>query len=93
MASNERVRILVVDDEKAVREFVQHALVSVGFDVCTATDGDEAVELGLRGRVEHLVGDRWALVVVMDQCGGVDEFDDHRKVGVFWSHRACCSGA
>ena len=36
-------KILVVDDDKAILEMVKFALESEGFEVATATDGDEAL--------------------------------------------------
>lgn len=38
-------KILVVDDSRAVRTVVEKTLASVGYDVVTAADGLEAVEL------------------------------------------------
>ena len=37
-------RILVVDDEKDVRDYLQTALEDAGFEVETATNGAEALE-------------------------------------------------
>ena len=39
-----RPRILVVDDEQMVREFVQKALENAGYDVITASNGREALD-------------------------------------------------
>jgi len=39
----EQVRILVVDDEKTVRKFLQRTLQEAGYDVATAADGEEAL--------------------------------------------------
>jgi DNA-binding response OmpR family regulator len=38
-------RILVVDDEPRILRFVRLSLVSYGFDVITASDGDNALKL------------------------------------------------
>ena len=38
-------RILVVDDERSMRDFLKILLVKEGYDVITAQDGDEALEL------------------------------------------------
>jgi len=43
MASS-RVRLLVVDDEPAIREVASALLASEGYDVSTAEDGMEALE-------------------------------------------------
>ena len=37
------VRILVVEDEPGVRDFVKRGLLSVGYDVATAEDGEQAL--------------------------------------------------
>ena len=39
-----RPRILVVDDEQMVREFIQKALENAGYDVITASNGREALD-------------------------------------------------
>lgn len=38
-------RILVVDDEPSVREFVERALHHFGYEVMSATDGNSALEI------------------------------------------------
>lgn len=38
-------RILVVDDDESILDFVREALEDEGFEVVTATDGAEALEL------------------------------------------------
>lgn len=40
----ERGRILVVDDEKIVRDYVQRILEEAGYDVITAANGQEALD-------------------------------------------------
>lgn len=45
MAQAEEKTVLVVDDEPNVRLFLQTALEDAGFNVVTATDGDEALEI------------------------------------------------
>ncbi len=39
------VRVLVVDDDEAIREMLQAYFESCGYDVVTARDGDEALDL------------------------------------------------
>ena len=48
------MRILVVDDEVDIREFVQYNLVKEGYDVACAENGHEAVEKALEFR-PHLI--------------------------------------
>ena len=67
-------RILVVDDEPAVRRYVRRVLEAEGYDVVEAGDGDEASEL-LNAHPQ-----RWDLVVsdiVMPRCNGVEL---HRRI-------------
>ncbi len=40
-----RRKVLVVDDEPPLREFIAEALSEVGYTVCTASDGIEAIEV------------------------------------------------
>lgn len=47
-------RILVVEDEPGVRDFVRRGLLSVGYDVVAVEDGEHALEQ-LRERPFHLM--------------------------------------
>jgi two-component system response regulator MprA len=58
------VRILVVDDERAVREAIQRALRLEGYDVEMATDGQEALFALARRGVDAIVLD--VLMPVLD---------------------------
>jgi two-component system alkaline phosphatase synthesis response regulator PhoP len=48
------MRILVVDDELDIREFVQYNLVKEGYEVACAENGREAIEMALSFR-PHLI--------------------------------------
>ena len=48
------MRILVVDDELDIREFVQYNLVKEGYEVACATNGREAVDVAVTFR-PHLI--------------------------------------
>jgi len=50
-------RILVIDDEDMVRNFVGHILESEHFEVCTAKDGGSAVDLFRRGAFSLVILD------------------------------------
>ena len=39
-----REKILVVDDEKGVRELLKQILTDAGYQVITASDGEEALQ-------------------------------------------------
>ncbi len=41
----DKSRILVVDDEEALRTVLSSELVNAGYDVTTASDGDEAISV------------------------------------------------
>jgi len=49
--------ILIVDDERAVRELVAAALARAGFEVRTASTAEEALDLEARHPVDLLVTD------------------------------------
>jgi two-component system response regulator MprA len=61
------VRVLVVDDDEAVRSALTHALQRDGYDVSTATDGTTALATLLRLRHDAVVLD-----VLMPEPGGLD---------------------
>jgi CheY-like chemotaxis protein len=51
-------RILIAEDEEALRGFVQRALADIGHDVAVAADGAEALDLLTRaGRFDLLLAD------------------------------------
>ena len=59
-------RILVAEDEAAVREFVTRALAHAGHEVSAATDGQRAIEALMAGRYDLLVTD-----IVMPEIDGI----------------------
>ena len=50
-------RILIAEDEEALRGFVRRALADVGHDVTVASDGAEALDLLGRGKFDLLLTD------------------------------------
>src|SRR5262249_17216490 len=62
-----RVRVLVVDDEEAVRSALTHALRRDGYEVSTVADGTTALATLLRNRHEAIVLD-----VLMPEPGGLE---------------------
>jgi two-component system, OmpR family, response regulator MprA len=61
------VRVLVVDDDEAVRSALTHALHRDGYQVSTAADGTTALATLLRNRHEAVVLD-----VLMPEPGGLE---------------------
>src|SRR5690242_15434406 len=65
--SNRHTRVLIVDDESAIREVLEMILQSWGYDVRLAVDGAEAKQLVESYDPEIVVSD-----VVMPQLSGLD---------------------
>lgn len=59
------VRILVVEDEPGVRDFVRRGLMSAGYEVETADDGQQALE-------RLAAGEKFALMVTDIIMPGLD---------------------
>jgi two-component system response regulator MprA len=62
-----RVRVLVVDDDEAVRSALTHALRRDGYEVSTAADGTTALDTLLRNRHEAVVLD-----ILLPEPGGLE---------------------
>lgn len=62
-----RARILVVDDEPAIREYESTLLSELGHEVLAAADGTEALELA-RVKQPHLV----LLDIMMPELSGIE---------------------
>ena len=56
-AASAAARVLVVEDEEVIRGLVDQVLRAEGYDVLLAADGDEAIELAARTRVDVLLTD------------------------------------
>ena len=75
MSTNERTRILVVDDEEIVRESLGGWLEKDGYTVTLAPDGASAVE--------KLKAERWSIVVAdlkMPGMDGLQVLDEAKKI-------------
>ncbi|MSP56867.1 MAG: PAS domain S-box protein, partial [Myxococcales bacterium] len=70
-------RILVVDDEQAIRTFASDVLTGLGFLVLTAADGVEALQVigAHSGQVDAVLLD-----MTMPRMGGEEAFREMRKV-------------
>jgi two-component system response regulator MprA len=73
----ERMRILVVDDERAVRDSLRRALELEGYDVDLAADGEEALErFGQNGEPDAVVLD-----ILMPKMDGLEVCRRLRREG------------
>ncbi len=66
--------ILVVDDEKDIREALQDKFKSEGFSVLTADDGDVAIQIALEKHPDIIILD-----VIMPNMSGWDVLEALRK--------------
>ena len=77
MPENNKKKILVVDDEKDVREFLKMALVEAGFEVVLAEDGNVALE-----KIKKEIPDLISLDLVMPHKSGAKlhrELSKHKE--------------
>lgn len=72
------MRVLVVDDEPALRESVRRGLVSGGWTVETAPDGEEGLYLASEGDFDVVVLD-----IMMPRRSGYDVVRELRRRGVW----------
>ena len=70
------MRILVVDDDRAVRQSLRRSLVFNGYEVNVATDGVEALE-----RIDRQHPDLILLDVMMPHMGGLESYQRLREMG------------
>jgi two-component system response regulator MprA len=75
-ASPAKPRVLVVDDDKAVRESLRRSLEFNGYDVALAADGAEALA-GIAGNVPDVV----IMDVMMPRLDGIETTKSLRKAG------------
>ncbi len=71
-------RILIVDDEEDIREFIRYNLVKAGYEVRTARDGEEALSIATQFR-PHLI----LLDVMMPVLDGIETCRTLRADGAF----------
>src|SRR5262245_32143541 len=68
-------RVLVVDDERSMRELLSIVLKRDGYEVLVADDGVRAIELLKKQRVDILITD-----IRMPQMSGVDVLREAKKI-------------
>ena len=57
MAANGNGRILIVDDDKEIRDILSKMLAHMGFEVAVASDGSEALDLFLQNHFDLIFTD------------------------------------
>ena len=67
ISTSERGRVLIVDDDRKIRELLLDLLKIEGYEVATALDGAEAMDLALSFEPDVVVSD-----VVMPRVGGLE---------------------
>jgi two-component system response regulator PilR (NtrC family) len=75
VAATAPTRVLVVDDERSMRELLSIVLKRDGHDVLAAEDGARAIELLKKQRVDVLITD-----IRMPQMSGVDVLREAKKI-------------
>jgi len=73
--SNSPIKILLVDDEQDILEFVGYALKKEGFTVYTALNGKDAIEISKKE-----VPDLIILDIMMPEMDGIETCSEIRKI-------------
>src|SRR5687767_12917327 len=68
-------RVLVVDDERSMRELLSIVLKRDGYEVLVADDGARAIQMLKKQRVDILITD-----IRMPQMGGVDVLREAKRI-------------
>jgi DNA-binding response OmpR family regulator len=66
--------ILVIDDERDVREFIRNALEDEGYRILLARDGEEGMEIFRDERPDLVITD-----IVMPRKGGIETIIEMRR--------------
>ena len=72
---NSKYKILLVDDEEDILEFLSYNLKREGFQLFTATNGTEAIKLAKKEQPHQIVMD-----VMMPQMDGITAVEEIRKL-------------
>src|SRR4029079_12904110 len=74
-ATHAPARVLVVDDERSMRELLSIVLKRDGYDVLVAEDGAAAVDVMKRERIDILITD-----IRMPNMNGVDVLREAKRI-------------
>ncbi len=75
MATPQKIRILVIDDEEAVRETLCENLIDCGFEVYEAIDGEQGIDLIRPDNLPHIV----ITDIIMPRKEGIETIMEMRK--------------
>lgn len=68
-------RVLVVDDEEGIREILSNYLIEMNFDVVTAIDGLDGLNIYKKNKVDLIVSD-----LMMPNMDGLEFLKEVRKI-------------
>lgn len=71
----EKIRILLVDDEPDILEFIGYNLRKEGFEVLTASNGRKAIELAKKHKPRVIILD-----VMMPEMDGIETCEEIRRI-------------
>jgi two-component system alkaline phosphatase synthesis response regulator PhoP len=75
MDENSKYKILLVDDEPDILEFLGYNLTKQGFDVHTAQNGEEALSIAKETRPQLIILD-----VMMPEMDGIETCEELKKI-------------
>ena len=75
MSKTNNYKILLVDDEEDILEFLSYNLTKAGFKVTTASNGKDAIKLA-KEIIPHLI----ILDVMMPEMDGIETCEEMRKI-------------
>ena len=78
MTSNQKFKILIADDEPDILEFVTYNLIKEGYQVCTAKNGAEAIQVAKREKPQLILLD-----IMMPELDGVEVCRELRSIPEF----------
>ena len=76
-----KYKVAVIEDEEVVSKMLTEELVDAGFDVVTAADGEEGLQMVLKERPDLILLD-----IVMPKMDGMTMMGKLRAAGGFGSH-------
>ena len=79
--TREKLLILVVDDETHILHVVRLKLVNAGYDVITAQDGEEALEIALEQQPDLVITDyHMPFMTGLELCVAMKQHDQTRAI-------------